>query len=233
MDADEILARAEEALRRHGGMSRIAQRARRRKLRDARNRLGRIVLLLGGVLLAAFVWGLVIAPLGVTGVLLAALVFAIGAVALLFLPKNGWVPASELPQTELALLPLRTEEWLADHRKALPAPAQRLIDGIGIRLETLSDQLQTLDEAEPAALAVRRLVAHELPELVNGYARVPANLRKNGLNGINPDRQLIDGLGVVESELKRMSEQLAAGDLKALATQGRFLELKYEGDNSA
>ncbi len=233
MDADDILARAEEALRRHGGMSRIAQRARRRKLRDARKRLGRIVLLLGCVVLGSFVWGLVIAPLGVTGVLLAALIFAVGSIGLLFLPRNGWVPASELPQAELALLPLRTEEWLADHRKGLPAPAQRLIDGIGIRLETLSDQLQALDEAEPAALAVRRLVAHELPELVNGYVRVPPNLRKNGLDGINPDRQLIDGLGVVESELKRMSEQLASGDLKALATQGRFLELKYEGDNPA
>jgi hypothetical protein len=34
---------------------------------------------------------------------------------------------------------------------------------------------------------------------------------------------------VVDSELERMSTQLAAGDLKALATQGRYLELKYLG----
>jgi hypothetical protein len=92
----------------------------------------------------------------------------------------------------------------------------------------LSNQLRSLDEKEPAAAEIRRLVAHDLPELVNGYGRVPSTLRKEGLNGISPDRQLLDGLGVVESELKRMSEQLAAGDLNKLATQGRYLELKYQ-----
>jgi hypothetical protein len=33
----------------------------------------------------------------------------------------------------------------------------------------------------------------------------------------------------VESELSRMTEQLASGDLDKLATQGRYLELKYKG----
>ena len=68
-----------------------------------------------------------------------------------------------------------------------------------------------------------------LPELVNGYLRVPDHLRRDGLNGMSPDKQLVEGLNVVESELQRMSEQIASGDLQRIATQSRYLELKYQG----
>ena len=44
-----------------------------------------------------------------------------------------------------------------------------------------------------------------------------------------PEKQLLDGLAVVDTELSRMSEQLARGDLERLATQGKYLELKYQG----
>jgi hypothetical protein len=39
----------------------------------------------------------------------------------------------------------------------------------------------------------------------------------------------VEGLNVVESELQRMSEQIASGDLQRIATQSRYLELKYQG----
>jgi hypothetical protein len=228
MDSDDIIARAEELLKRHSDSSQLMKRARGRSLRNARTKLGRIILLLALVAVGAFLFGLAIAPLGVTGVLTAGLLAVGGTLILSIFPRDGWASASELPTTDLALLPLRTEEWLVDQRKALPPPAQRLVDGIGTRLEVLSNQLRSLEEKEPAAAEIRRLVAHDLPELINGYGRVPANLRKEGLNGISPDRQLIDGLGVVDTELQRMSEQLATGDLNKLATQGRYLELKYQ-----
>jgi hypothetical protein len=228
MDSDDIIARAEELLKRHSDSSQLMKRARGRSLRNARTKMGRIILFLALVAIGAVLFGLAIAPLGVTGVLATAVIGIAGTLILSIFPRDGWSSASELPTTDLALLPLRTEEWLVDQRKALPPPAQRLVDGIGTRLEVLSNQLRSLDEKEPAAAEIRRLVAHDLPELVNGYGRVPSNLRKEGLNGISPDRQLLDGLGVVESELKRMSEQLAAGDLNKLATQGRYLELKYQ-----
>ena len=93
--------------------------------------------------------------------------------------------------------------------------------------------MQALDEREPVAADIRRLIGEELPELVKGYQRVPLNLRKDGLNGISPDRQLLDGLAVVDDELDRLSKQLAAGDLNRFATQGRYLELKYQGDSAA
>ncbi len=228
MDSDDIIARAEELLKRHSDSSQLMKRARGRTLRNARSKMARILLFLALVVMGAFLFGLAVAPLGITGILSAAVIGVAGTLILSLFPRDGWASSAELPTTELALLPLRTEEWLVDQRKALPPPAQRLIDGIGTRLEVLSDQLRTLNEKEPAAAEIRRLVAHDLPELVNGYARVPTELRKTGLNGISPDRQLVDGLGVVESELKRMSEQLATGDLNKLATQGRYLELKYQ-----
>ena len=233
MSNEDILARAEDALRRHSRMTRLDQRARSRTLRSAKGRFVRIFWFLLGMAVAVPLWGLIVAPLGIGGILLAALIALVGSIFLLVFPRGTAGLSSDLPQTELAMLPLRTEEWLVDQRKMLPPPAQRLADGIGIKLEILSDQLRTLDDKEPAALEIRRLVAHELPELVNGYGRVPAHLRKNGLNGLNPDKQLIDGLSLVDSELQRMSEQLATGDLTKLATQGRYLELKYQGDTAS
>jgi hypothetical protein len=92
--------------------------------------------------------------------------------------------------------------------------------------------LQSLDEKSEAAFAVRRLIADDLPELVNGYVRVPDHLRRQDMNGLNPEKQLLDGLNIVDSELTRMSEQLAGGDLVKLATQGRYLELKYQGEGA-
>src|SRR3546814_733459 len=132
-------------------------------------------------------------------------------------------------KTDLAELPLRIEEWLERQRAALPAPAARLVDGIALKLEALTPQLQTLEPREPAAAEIRKLIGEELPELVNGYRRVPQSLRRDGRNGMTPDNQLIDGLHVVDAELARMTDQLASGELHKLATQGRYLELKYKG----
>jgi len=79
------------------------------------------------------------------------------------------------------------------------------------------------------AVELRKLLGEELPELVNGYRRVPDALRRESRDGPSPDRQLCEGLGVVDAALSRMSEQLASGDLHRLATQGRYLEIKYKG----
>jgi hypothetical protein len=230
MESERILQRAEEMLNRVDAQSRIAVRASKRQVRTARQRLTRVILFTVALALAAIAWGLAISPLGVTGVIIVSLIFLFGSLGLLAFPRGTSGTASDLPKTTLSMLPISTEEWLASQRKALPAPAQTLVDGIGLKLETLSDQLRALDEKEPAALEIRRLLADELPELVQGYQRVPAPMRAKELDGFNPNQQLVDGLSVVDSELQRMSEQLASGDLHKLATQGRYLELKYQGE---
>ncbi len=52
-------------------------------------------------------------------------------------------------------------------------------------------------------------------------------------DGRSPDRQLVEGLRVVDEELGRMGADLAHGDLHRLATQQRYLEIKYRGDEPA
>jgi hypothetical protein len=231
MNSNEVLARAEEALRRHGTEPRLAQRARAAQRRSTGRKAVRVIWAAAAILLTVIIAGLVLPTgVGTTGVMIAGLVFILIALVVMMMPGERLPDAAALPTTALAQLPLRTESWLASQRPLLPAPAQRLSDGIGLKLEALAPQLQALDEREPAAAEIRRLIADELPELVKGYGRVPAALRRDGINGMAPDKQLIDGLTVVDSELARMSEQLARGDLEKLATQGKYLELKYQGD---
>jgi hypothetical protein len=231
MNSDEVLARAEAALQRHGTAPRLEQRARAAQRRSAGRKAMRIIWAAAAILLAVIVAGFILPTgVGTTGVMIAGLVFMLIALAIVMMPGERLPDAAALGTTALAQLPMRTETWLASQRALLPAPAQRLSDGIGLKLEALAPQLQTLDEREPAAAEIRRLIADELPELVKGYGRVPPALRREGIDGMAPDKQLIDGLTVVDSELARMSEQLARGDLEKLATQGKYLELKYQGD---
>lgn len=232
-ESERILARAEEALRRHGMEPRLAQRSRAAQRQGVFSKAKRIAGIGALIAIGLPLWGLIIGPVGTTGLMLAVAGFFVASGGIAMLPGPRPVSSDALPTTQLALLPLRTEEWLANQRLSLPAPATRIVDGIGVKLETLSLQLQQLDEREPVAADIRRLIGEELPELVKGYQRVPSAIRKDGINGISPDKQLVEGLNVVDGELGRLSEQLASGDLTRFATQGRYLELKYQGDGPA
>ena len=226
--ADDILRSATDVLER----SEI-RRTVERGARSAAIRVRRAAMTAFGILVAAFIWGAFVSPLGIGGVLAVALMLMLAVLFVALLPTSTRVRVPDLktlPSTPLPQLPDKTKAWLDGQRLALPAPARSLADGIGVKLTALAPQLATLDEREPAAAAVRRLIGDELPELVRGYQSVPQALRKADTDGIVPERQLMDGLSVVDSELSRMSEQLARGDLERLATQGKYLELKYQGD---
>jgi len=130
---------------------------------------------------------------------------------------------------DLAQLPSRTEEWLDQQRRALPSPALRALDSMAQQLEALTPQLQALDPQTPAAFEIRRLLGEELPELVRGYRKVPAALQRQPLHGgPSPDQRLVEGLATIAEEIGRMHARLAADDLNALATQQRYLEVKYK-----
>ncbi|HEX7854247.1 MAG TPA: hypothetical protein VF503_11180 [Sphingobium sp.] len=92
----------------------------------------------------------------------------------------------------------------------------------------MAPQLHQLNPQEPAAREVRALLAEHLPQLVTGYQSIPPELRRVERNGRVPDRQLIDGLSLIEREIGEMTEDLARGDLDKLAAHGRYLELRYE-----
>lgn len=192
-------------------------------------KLGRALIAGGVVMLGAALFGALIQPLGFTG-LLALFVLLIG-VAVVF---GKWPPFPEprqadLPKADLKQLAGRTEIWLEAQRPALPAPARQLVDGIGVQLDLLAPQLQTLDAATPAAANIRKLVGEDLPELVAGYQRIPAGLRKEAYAGRTPDDTLIGGLTMLEREIGEAARSLAVGDLDRLATRERYLQLKYQG----
>ena len=225
--ADDILARASGVIERSQMRQHVERGARSAAIRARRALVAGVA-----IILAAFAYGVFVGPLGIGGVLAVGLLIVLAGLLMLSLPTANRVrvpDAKSLPATPLPLLPSRTRAWLDGQRLALPAPARSLADGIGLKLAALEPQLATLDEREPAAAAVRRLIGDELPELMRGYGAVPVGLRKTDTDGIVPERQLLDGLAVVDSELKRMSDQLARGDLERLATQGKYLELKYQG----
>ncbi|WP_420144492.1 hypothetical protein [Sphingobium sp.] len=226
--SDRVLADAEAVLRRHSerGQS-LSSRARQRRNAGLMRKVKYAFWAVLAVFLASMVSGFVV-PLGTTGVMIALGIAILCVVMIAMMPAQGQVRTEALAQTELTALPLKTEIWLENQRKALPAPAVTLVDSIGVKLEMLSPQLERLNDQEPAAQEIRRLLADHLPELVTGYQSIPAPLRREERNGRVPEKQLIEGLSVIDAEIGRMSENLASGDLDKLATQNRFLELKYQ-----
>lgn len=231
-DVDRQLARTSALLDR----TRERTAAQRRRARGATG-LGKRAALIATADLAIVVATIVvgwITPIGMGGALLAgALLLVAVTLILAFARLSVPIAPERLAQVPLKALPARTEQWLETQRPALPAPAQILLDGIGTRLDMLAPQLATLDERQPAAAEVRKLLGEQLPELIRGYARVPEPLRRQARNGRSPDAQLADSLKLIDDEIREMSEQLAQGDLDSFATRGRFLEIRYRDEGAA
>ncbi|WP_343519017.1 hypothetical protein [Sphingomonas sp.] len=229
-EIDREIARADEVLNRsRERYTTLNARAKKRRDAEILTRVGRIAGAAGVIIVGAMILGWFL-PLGMGGALI---VMALLIAATLFfglMPTSTEVAPEKFGEAPLATLPLRTEEWLDRQRPTLPGAAMPLLDSIGMKLDVLAGQLKTLNEGEPAAAEVRKLVGEQLPELVKGYQRVPANLRGQDRFGQSPDKQLVDGLGLIDQEIAQMSTQLAQGDLDALATRGRYLQVKYRGD---
>ena len=231
-DPNHIINHAEDLLRRVSPEG----RARARRLAERRRR--RAAKIAKQMMLAAFaVVALLIAigifiPVGQGGVMAAGLAILLAWAAIVYAAQEPESTPETLEHSDLPQLPARTEAWLETQRPALPAPAARLVDGIGVKLEALAPQLAALDPKEPVAFEVRKLLSDDLPTLLKGYSRVPQALRREARDGPSPDRQLIDGLGVIDEEISQMTARLAAGDLQSFATQRRYLELKYKDDDS-
>ena len=192
-------------------------------MRKAKRAFWSILAILFGSMVAGF-----FIPLGTTGVMIALGLIVAALLLIVLLPSEPRVRTQALAAAPLTALPLQTEIWLDNQRKALPAPAVTLADSIGVKLETLAPQLERLSEQEPAAQEIRKLLSDHLPELVTGYGSIPASLRREARNGRVPEPQLVEGLTVIDGELARISETLASGDIDKLAVQNRFLELKYQ-----
>lgn len=228
---NETLARAGEVLDR-AAASRGAggeQWRYRARVSRAGRKLTTIAIADAGIVFLAIVIGLAL-PLGMFGALAVLALLIVTTLAIALWPTERAPTPAKLAETDVKALPAATGRWLEAQRPALPAPAVTLADAIGAKLDLLTPQLATLDAGSPQAQELRQLIGEQLPGLVDGYARVPRSLRQVERAGTTPDAQVIEGLKVIDRELAEMSQQLASDDMDALATRGRFLELKYKDD---
>ncbi len=227
-EVDRAVARAGELLHRVSEERRVGARQAAR-VGEAGKRLTRVIIADTVILAVAVAIGLFV-PLGILGATALAGLLIFATLFFAVMPAGPAPTPERLRETPLKALPGQTARWLDTQRPALPAPARTLIDGIGIKLDTLAPQLATLGEDDPAAIEVRKLVGEQLPEFLKGYARVPEPLRKVPRNGKTPDAELADGLKLIDEEIAEMTAKLAKDDLDGLATRGRFLEIKYRDD---
>jgi hypothetical protein len=180
------------------------------------------------IIVAAGVAGIVLDGIGFVGVMLTFLAMIAAAVIFGQWPRVRVPDRAMLTQTQDARqLVARTELWLENQRAALPPPAVRLVEGIGVQLDALGQQLAHVDPTHPAAGETRKLVGEVLPEMIDSYRRIPANLRTEQRAGSSPDAQLVDGLGKISREIDQVTRQLAEGSLDDLAIRTRYLDYRY------
>ena len=75
-------------------------------------------------------------------------------------------------------------------------------------------------------------MGEELPHLVEGYKRVPVNMRRQERNGRVAERDLIDGMRLLDEEVGDLAQAIAARDMDSLSSHKRYLELRYRGDEA-
>lgn len=229
MTSNDTLIEAQNTLNRVRSDHSIGLKSRALKREHFWKKVGRVAIAVGVVVVGAGVIGAIVDGIGFTGIMLSVLAIAVAVVVFSQYPKMDVPTPEKLRTGDLKTLAGKTEIWLEAQRPALPAPAINLVDSIGVQLDALAPQMQTLDERSDAAREVRKLVGEHLPNLVTGYQRVPVTMRQEARGGKTPEDQLIHGLGVIEREIANTTRMIAEGEADKLAIQGRFLELKYDG----
>jgi hypothetical protein len=200
-------------------LARSPSRGRARQTQAIGKRLTRIAVADVSILIATMVIGWIV-PLGIGGAMLVMALLVAATVLFAVWPAERAPTPERLAAVDIRALPAQTERWLEAQRPALPAPAMTLVDKIGLRLETLTPQLATLDANTQEAVDVRKLIGEQLPAFVKDYEKVPASLRTTPRNGRTPDAELVDGLKLIEQEIGEMTARLAQSDLDNLSTRG-------------
>lgn len=228
-NSDEILTSASRSLRTIRMGPPIGMKSRALRRAHFYGKVARAAVAVGVVLVGAGIVGAIINGIGFWGVMATGILGAAAAYLLMRYPDMPMPTTESLRQTDLGTLAGKTEIWLEAQRPMLPAPAISIVQDIGVRLDQLAPQLQTMDENDPASREVRKLVGEHLPELINGYKRIPEPLKRKEHGGKTPEQQLIDGLKVIDREIEAMTGQISRGELDKLATRERFLEIRYDG----
>jgi hypothetical protein len=228
------LARAAQDRRRRARQRHGQRRRRARRPSRFMRVLNAVVLMFAAAVLipvVAISLGLLLGH-GYQGLIASPLAVLLAWALILFFALRTRVTPRTIARADIARLPAQTGEWLEHQRARLPFAAQSLLESISVSLEGLAPQVQGLDAALPEAVEVRRLIAEELPGLVDGYQKLPQALRRKPLHdGPTPEQRLLDGLATIDEQLNRVHNRLAEADLHRLATHQRYLELKYKDED--
>jgi hypothetical protein len=221
--------RVTRQLDQRGGPAEAAARRERQRLNTG---VGRTAAKIAGVVVMIWVVAMVIGllkPIGMIG-FLAALFVTVAAVGLMIERSVKQSVSPPAPSADLPNGPMveRFDSYLYRVRPALPAPARAQIDAISAALPSLKQTLERLDTLDPQAQDARRLMSIHLPGLIDRYANVPAEYRKEqDGEGKTVDERLVESLAAGRAALTEVSEQLARADMAAFETQGRFIKSRY------
>ena len=233
---DQAIARFDEVMGRidrGGGATAARRRVKSRSVTEMAQKLANIGMALGVLIAATIVFGLVVSPIGLTGL------FVVGALmflaVILFSVWPGEKPVVEykedMPNKAVVQ---RLDSLLVRKRGGLPAPAASRVDAIGAQLPLLEHRLAETDILDPLAQDARRLMGKHLPELIERYERVPeAYRRERDGEGLTVDERLVAGLDAAKSALDDLGRKLAHEDLSAFETKGRFIESRYKDPDAA
>ena len=196
-------------------------------------KLVRVLLAVFGILVAASFAGMLLNGIGFWGLFITVIAIVVATGTLGTFPKMKVPKRAELNKGNVRQMVGRTELWLENQRPALPAPAARIVEDMGVQLDALGLQLETVDQDHPATQEVRKLVGEVLPETVDSYNKIPRHLRSEKRAGSTPDEQLTESLGKISKEIDSVTRQLAEGSLDDLAIRHRYLDYKYgEGEQT-
>lgn len=182
------------------------------------------------ILVSASVAGVVLNGIGFTGVMMVALAVMAAAFVFSNYPKVKVPKRADLKLGNPQQMVARTELWLESQKPALPAPAAAIVDQLGVQLDALGVQLQTIEAGHPAIAEVRELVGEYIPETIENYRKIPEHLRKEQHAGGTADDRLTASLTKLSGEVERVTRRLAEGALDDLAVKSRYLDYRYGGD---
>lgn len=231
--SDEILNAAKQslALQRDGGVHRrarsIGQGSAKLKRDNMVNKVRNIALAVFAIWVGAGIAGAIFDGIGFWGVMM--LVVATAVVTGIFssFPKVKVPKRADINKGDVRQMVARTELWLEHQRSALPAPAVKVVEDMGVQLDALGLQLEKVPADHEAMREIRQLVGETLPEMIDSYRSIPAHLRTEQRAGATPDEQLVAGLGKISREIDSVTRQLAQGSLDDLAIKHRYLDYKY------
>lgn len=233
-DSDRLLNESRALLRdnqdggRHRRTPSIGEGSARIKKSNLVKRLRNVLIAVFTIWVASGIVGAFVNGIGILGVMAVIIASVIAITVFSSFPKLKTPTRADITRGgDVKQLVGRTELWLEAQRPALPPPAVTLVDQLGVQLDGLGRQLEGVDQNHPKAREVRSLIGEQLPEMIDSYRRIPAQMRQEQRAGSTPDEQLTQSLKTISGEIDSITRQLAEGSLDDLAIKHRFLDYKF------